>query len=65
MVETDNQIIKGVEVKNDPPKLIISTKPAVLVLIAGLPQLRDVPGVKLERVINTRSIILFETDKKL
>ena len=65
MVETDNQIIKGVEVKNDPPKLIISTKPAVLVLIAGLPQLRDVPGVTLERVINTRSIILFETDKKL
>ena len=65
MVEADNEVIKGVDVKNDPPKVIISTKPAVLVLIDGLPQLRDVPGVKLQRVINTRSIILFETDKKL
>ena len=65
MVEANDEIIKSIDVKNDPPKVIISTKPAVLVLIDGLPQLRDVPGVKLQRVINTRSIILFETDKKL
>jgi hypothetical protein len=65
VVEADDEVIKGVDVKNDPPKVIISTKPAVLVLVDGLPQLRDVPGVKLQRVINTRSIILFETDKKL
>lgn len=65
MIEANDEIIKSVDVKNDSPKVIISTKPAVLVLIDGLPQLRDVPGVKLQRVINTRSIILFETDKKL
>jgi len=65
MVEANDEIIKSIDVKNDPPKVIISTKPAVLVLIDGLPQLRDVPGVKLQRVINTRSVILFETDKKL
>jgi hypothetical protein len=65
MIEADNEVIKRIDVKNDPPKVIISTKPAVLVLVDGLPQLRDVPGVKLQRVINTRSIILFETDKKL
>ena len=64
-LEADNERIKSVEVKNDPPKIIISTKPALLVLIDGLPQLREVPGVKLQRIINTRSIILFETDKKL
>ncbi|HEX8894505.1 MAG TPA: hypothetical protein VF783_14335 [Terriglobales bacterium] len=65
MIEANDEIIKSVDVKNDSPKVIISTKPAVLVLIDGLPQLRDVPGVKLQRVINSRSIILFETDKKL
>src|SRR5215831_3166333 len=64
-LDTDNERIKSIEVKNDPPKIIISTRPALLVLIDGLPQLREVPGVKLQRVINTRSIILFETDKKL
>ena len=64
-VEADTEVTKAVEVKNDPPKVIISAKPALLVLIDGMPQLRDVPGVKLQRVINTRSIILFENDKKL
>jgi hypothetical protein len=34
------------------------------VLIDGEPQLRSVEGTDLQRVINTRSIILFETDKK-
>jgi hypothetical protein len=64
-LEADNEIIKRVEVKNDPPKVIIATKPSLLVLVDGLPQMRDVPGVNLQRVINTRSIILFENDKKL
>src|ERR1700751_1086062 len=64
-IEADSETIKGVEVKNDPPKVIISTKPSVLVLIDGSPQLREVPDSKLQRVINTRSIILFENDKEL
>src|SRR3974390_726947 len=56
--------IKGVDVKNDPPKVIFSTKPALLVLVDGLPQLRDLPGVNLQRVINTRAVVLFDNDKK-
>jgi hypothetical protein len=64
-IEADSETMKGVEVKNDPPKVIISTKPSVLVLIDGSPQLREVSDSKLQRVINTRSIILFENDKKL
>src|SRR5262252_5693657 len=64
-LEADSESMKGVEVKNDPPKVIISTKPSVLVLIDGPPQLREVPDSRLQRVINTRSIILFENDKKL
>jgi len=63
-LDADNERIKGVEVKNDPPKVIISSKPSLLVLVDGEPQLRSIEGVDLQRVINTRSIILFETDKK-
>ena len=36
----------------------------MLVLIDGLPQLRDIQGTKLQRVINTRAVLLFENDKK-
>jgi len=63
-LETDDAPIKGVEVHNDPPKLIFPPKPSLLVLIDGMPQLRDIEGTKLQRVINTRAIVLFENDKK-
>ena len=63
-LEVNDERIKSVDVKNDPPKVIISSKPSLLVLVDGEPQLRSVEGTDLQRVINTRSIILFETDKK-
>jgi hypothetical protein len=62
---TDDEVVKRVEVKNDPPKITIATKPSVQVLIDGAPRMREVPSTKLQRVINTRSIILLEEDKKL
>ncbi len=62
--EADGAPIKAVEVKNDPPAILFSTKQSVLVLIDGPAQLREIQGTKLERVINTRAILLFETDKK-
>ncbi len=46
------------EVKNDPPKIFFSTKPALLILIDGAPVLRSVAGTDLERVINTRVLLL-------
>ena len=64
-LEADSELFKGVAVKNDPPKVIITSKPSLQVLIDGMPQMREVPGTKLLRVINTRSIILYETDKEL
>jgi hypothetical protein len=64
-LEEDNELVKGVDVQNDPPKVIIASKPSLQVLIDGMPQMREVPGTKLLRVINTRSIILYETDKQL
>ena len=64
-LNANDDVVKRVEVKNDPPKVIIARKPSVQVLVDGAPQMRGVPGTKLQRVINTRSIILFVEDKKL
>jgi hypothetical protein len=43
---------------NSPPKIIIATRPAVLVYIDGPPVWRPVPDTGLERVINTRMLLL-------
>jgi hypothetical protein len=43
---------------NTPPKVIIATRPAVLVSIDGPPAWRPVPGTGLERCINTRVPLL-------
>jgi len=47
-----------VPVKNDPPRIIYSTIPALLVLVDGPPALRPMPDLDIERVINTRALIL-------
>src|SRR4029077_8497506 len=64
-LDADNELVKGVDVNNDPPKVIIASKPSLQVLIDGMPQMREVPGTKLLRVINTRSVILYEADKQI
>jgi len=64
-LEASGEEIKGVEVKNDPPKVIIATKPSLLVLVDGMPQLRGIQDTKLERVINTKAVLLYESGKKL
>ena len=63
-LEADGEAIKGVEVKNDPPKIIIATKPSLLVLIDGMPQLREIEGTKLQRVINTRAVCCLKTTRR-
>jgi hypothetical protein len=47
-----------VGVKNDPPRIIYATQPAVLVLVDGPPVLKPLDEVY-DRVINTRAILLF------
>jgi hypothetical protein len=49
-------------VKNDPPRIIVSTTPAFLVLVDGPPVLRDVPGLsmKLQRVVNSWALLLVD-----
>ena len=46
--------------KNDPPKIVFSERPAILVPIDGAPVLREVPGTGLQRVVNTRALILYD-----
>ena len=53
---------KTVAVKNDPPKIIFSAAPALLVLIDGQPALQQVPGQRLMRVINTRALIVLDEE---
>ena len=49
---------KVVAVKNDPPRIIFSSTPALLVLIDGAPVLRPVGSQNAERVINTNALIV-------
>jgi hypothetical protein len=51
--------------QNNPPQIIFSEVPAILVIVDGQATMRPVPDQKnLMRVINTRALILFETDKR-
>jgi hypothetical protein len=49
---------KGVAVKNEPPRIIVSDTPAILIPISGQPVIREVPDSRFERVINTRALIM-------
>src|SRR5262249_46016176 len=63
-LEPASELVKGIEVNNNPPNIIIRTKPSLQLLIDGKPRMVDVPNTKLQRVINTRSILLYENDKE-
>ena len=56
--EVDNE---SVAVKNDPPKILYSSTPAVLILIDGQPVLRAVPGTSFQYVINTPATLIYDT----
>src|ERR1022692_956919 len=49
---------RTVPVKNDPPRIIYSTTPSLLVLVDGPPVLRPVPNLDVQRVINSQALIL-------
>jgi len=44
-----------VPVRNDPPRIIYSANPSLLVLVDGPPALRPMPGLDVEHIINTRA----------
>lgn len=47
-------------VRNDPPKILYSSTPALLVYIDGEPVLRDSGAENLLRVINTHALVVFD-----
>jgi hypothetical protein len=49
---------QGVPVLNTPPRIIVSTTPALLVPVHGTTVVKPVAGTNLSRVINTRFLIL-------
>jgi hypothetical protein len=48
----------GQPLNNTPPEIVFSTKPAILISIDGAPAYRSVPGTDLQRVINTRLLLV-------
>src|SRR6267143_6980417 len=55
--------VEALPVNNDPPKVIFTTKPSLLVLIDGPPKYRDVGGTDLQLMLNTRATIFLDTKK--
>jgi hypothetical protein len=49
--------------RNGPPKIIFEKTPTLLVLVDGAPVLRDSGAQNVMRVINTRALILYDSDK--
>jgi len=46
--------------RNDPPKILVSYEPAVLISIDGRPKLQAVENSSLQRVVNTPYLMLFD-----
>jgi len=57
--------VEAFDVNDNPPKVILATKPSLLVLIDGPPQYRDVGGTSLQLMLNTKATILLDAKQKL
>ena len=49
---------EALPLQNTPPRLFISSVPALLVLVSGAPVYRPEPGTPLQRALNTRVLLL-------
>ncbi len=60
-LEVGKASLEGVAgLKNDPPKILVSNEPAVLVLIDGDPVLREIENTGVSQVINSPYTILYD-----
>jgi hypothetical protein len=62
LVVPPEQLKGSKQLNNTPPKIIFSTLPALLVYVDGPPAYRPVAGTELQRVINTRVLLLKDKD---
>ncbi|MEO6710894.1 MAG: hypothetical protein ABI054_09660, partial [Planctomycetota bacterium] len=60
-VETESM---ASDLRNDPPRILFVTRPTALITIDGEPQLREIEGSRLMRVVNTPFILLFDPAQK-
>ena len=51
---------ENIPLKNEPPRIIFSTVPAVLIIIDGEPVYKPVEGTRYTRVMNTLALLLFD-----
>ena len=63
VLEADKNV-RALPLKSDPPRIVFSTKPAILAYVDGAPVYQPVKNTKLERVINTRVLMLREQSGK-
>src|SRR6185369_1131965 len=49
---------RALPLRNDPPRILFSKLPAILVSVDGPPVYRAIPGTSLERVLNTRPLLV-------
>lgn len=52
------------DLKNDPPKIVFTTKPSMLILIDGEPKLKDIDNTDLRYVQNTPYVIFQEKSSR-
>jgi hypothetical protein len=64
MVERDKVPARAVAVKNDPPRIFYSEKPALLLIVDGDPAFAPVEGTDLEFVVNTNWDLFREKSSK-
>ena len=55
---------ESVRLKNDPPQIIFSKQPAVLILIDGEPVFQPLEGTRYKRVVNTPALLLYDTTEE-
>ncbi|WP_109480826.1 carbohydrate-binding family V/XII [Paraburkholderia sp. C35] len=55
----------SVVVNNDPPQIVFAAQPTVLVLIDGAPAWQPVGGTGVQRALNSRALLLRDTDGTL
>src|SRR5208337_2105462 len=64
-VVKEQKKLKALPIKNIPPRIIFSQRPAVLVYIDGVPRYSPIKGSSLFRVLNTRVLMVRDTSGKL
>lgn len=62
-IEKAENETKHIPLRNGPPKIVARRSPTLLVLVDGAPVLRDAGVAYLMRVINTRALILYDSER--